>query len=890
MSGSLSRAVYRTLLRVYPTSFRDRFAPAMCRDFEDLLRTEIARSGRRGVFAAWRRALPDLIRSGLRERLTRVDSTAPTPSRPRGERVFSLIADARYALRGLGRAKGFAVAATLTLALGIGANTAIFALINAVLLTPLPYRDPGQLVRIHQHNIEDDDPRAWVSPAFYKDLETQNEVLASIAAWYPGAATISGPEGETEYMSSAVVTPSFFDVLGVPPLMGRTFREEDAEPGIRRVVLGEDYWRARFAGAPDIVGRTMTRNRIEYEIIGVVPSSVDLPAEAMMWTSISNTEGRWDNRGSHYLQIVGRLLPATTLGAARANLDAITARAAQEYPQEQVGWGVSAFPLQEDLTHEIRPALLMLQGAVLVVLLIACVNVANLQLARSNARTGEFALRTALGASRPRIAQQVIIESLLLAAGGAFAGIGVGSLLVGSLLRFAPAGIVHANTATFDLTVLGFTGAVAMVTALVFGLTPALRSASAEAGAVVREAGHRAARGGRRFREVLVATEVALSLILLAGAALLLNSFVRLVGVDTGVTREEMLTARVSIPASVYEEPIARAQFFRDLHEAVRQLPGIRDASLVSELPLTGARSYWGNGFRRLDHPPPAPGQGPVAMLRWISPGHLQTVGMPLLRGRAFTYADTEESPHVVLIDQTMAERYFPGEDPVGKRLLIHYNDWDAEIIGIVGNAQQASLDEPLEPHMYVSYWQTYTPMFLSSMIVTIRAAEEPEQFIAPLRRVIAQIDPLVVPTDIETFEDRIAQSVAAERFSLLLVAVFATLAAFLAAVGLYGVIAYLVSQRTREIGIRVALGAQGWNVLALVLRHGLAITAVGLAFGVVGLMATQKVLEQFLYQVDATDPLTILAVCVLLGSLATAATLLPARRAAKLDPVTALR
>lgn len=862
----------------------------MLDDFEQLLAQEHARRGWRGQLAAWRRALADLVRSSVRERASQHRSASPHLPHHGGERVSSLLSDFRYAVRGLRRARGFAAAAVLTLALGIGANTSIFALIQSVLLRPLPYHEPDRLVRIYQLAIEHDEPRNWVSPAFFKDMEDQNETLATMAAWYVSAATVSGPEGEAEFQYSGAVTPRFFDVLGVTPLMGRTFRMADAEPGNRRVILGEDYWRVRFGAAPDIVGRTMTRNRVEYEIIGVVPASVDLPREAMMWTAIPDSPERWENRGSHYLQVIGRLAPGATLEAARSNLEAIALRAVEDHPSSHVGWGVSVYGLHEDLAHEIRPALLLMQAAGLVVLLIACVNVANLQLARSNARTGEFALRTALGARRSRIAQQVLAESMVLAGIGAAGGLAVALAVVRSLRAVAPAAILDVDAVRIDPVVLVFTAIVAIGTSLLVGISPALRSSSSSGRAVLRDGAHRVTGGGRRFREALVTAEVALSLVLLAGAALLVNSFFHLVSVDPGIDGEDILTARVSIPASVYSEPLDRARFFRELHRAAERIPRVESASLVSDLPLTGGVAYWGNGFRRLDLPPPPPGRGPVAMLRWISPGHLETVGLPLIRGRSFTYADTEAAPHVVLIDQTMADRFFPGEDAIGKRLLILYNDWEAEIIGIVGNAKQASLDEPLEPHMYVSYWQTYEPMFLSSMVVTLRTAAPPAQTVASLRAAVSALDPLVVPTDIETFEARIAGSVAPQRFSMLLVTVFAVMAAFLAAVGIYGVIAYLVSQRTREIGIRVALGAQQRNVLSLILRRGLTITMIGVGLGLIGLFATHEVLAQFLYEVSATDPVTIVVVALLLVTVATAATLLPARRAAKLDPLMALR
>ncbi len=888
-----SLLLFRVVLRAYPRPFRLRFALALEEDFLDLLTASTGHGVVRGRIWAWKRMVADTVRAVPREHVGafwRGRRSRP-PKRRGGDGLTSaFLQDLQYAFRGLRNAPGFYAVAVITLALGIGANTAMFTLVNAVLLRPLPYDAPDEIVAVWQNQIRRGYPRNTSSPANFRDWQEQNNVFEGIAAYYETTGTVTVAGEIPERVRLGTVQPGFFAVLRVKLALGRTFRFEEGKLGNHHVVvLSHEYWHNRFAADTGIVGASMALNRIDHEIVGVAPPGVDLPDDVSLWRPLALDEETWNNRGSHYLDAIARLAGGVTLDQARADLETIAERLALEYPREQEGWGVTVAPLHDDLVGDVRPALLLLQGAVFVVLLIACVNVANLQLARGSARQGEFAVRTALGAGRGRLMRQLLTESLLLASFGAGLGIGIALAAVDLVRAMAPAALLN-EAITLDSPVLVFTLVLTALTGVIFGIAPAIQGARTDVNTALVESGRRVSRQGRRFREGLVVAEVGLSFVLLVGAGLLVNSFVRLVNVDPGVDPENLLAVRVSIPASEYSEPLDRAMFFQRLHRTVGEVPGVESVAMASILPITGSRGLWRNSFYRPEYPPATPADRVAAILRWMSPGYLQTMGIPLLRGRDFTALDTEDSPHGVLIDQTMALHFFPEEDPIGKRLVIEYNDWEGEIIGIVGDTRQASLSEPFEPHMYLSYLQTYSSMYLSSMVVAIRTRQTPEPLVAPVRNAVLSLDDQLAPYQIETFEQRVSSSVAAERFNLWLVIAFAIVAVVLAAVGLYGVISYMVGQRTRELGVRMALGAREQDVLALVLRHGTWLIAFGIGVGLAGIVAVQRVLTQFLYGVSATDPPTILVISGLLAGIAVIAVLVPARRAARTHPMAALR
>ena len=891
----VSAFVFRLLLRVYPRRFRARFGTQMEEDFRELLLANASRGVVSGRLTSWKRATADLIASAPRERfrvLSHAYARRSSQERNGGNRWWSSVAqDTRFALRSLTKAPGFSAVAIVTLALGIGANTAIFTLVNGILLRSPPFSDPENIVAVWQHDIGSDNSKNSISPATFRDFEQQNTVFERLAAFYDAATTVTGDDQIPERIGIGRVLPGFFAVLGTEARLGRTFRQEEREPGNDHVaILSSEYWGRRYGSDSSVVGTTVALNRVDYEIIGVMPPGIDLSFAAKLWIPIAFNEARWNNRGSHYLGAIGRMAQGVTIDEARSELETIAARLGVEYPEENEGWGVTVLSLQDDLVGHLRPALLLLQAAVLLVLAIACVNVANLQLARGSKRHTELAIRTALGAHRGRLIRFLLTESLALAAIGAAAGLAFAWGISTVVMAFAPATLANIQTVTLDHNVLLFTGLVASLTGFLFGITPALRSSKIDLGAALKEGSRSTTRTGQRLHETLVIVEVALSLVLLVGAGLLINSFVHLMEVDSGIDTENALTVRVSIPAAVYPEATQRVTFFRQLHQAVEEIPGVESSGLASVLPVTGIQGWWRNGFYRPEFPPQTPADQVSAYLRWISPGYLETLGIPLLQGRAFQDTDTAEQPNVILIDETMARQFFPNEDAIGKRILVRYNDWEAEIVGIVGSTQQTSLSEPLEPHMYVSYLQTYEEMFVASMVVVVRTRANPLDLVGPVRNAILTLDKQLAPSQIETLEQRLSDSVASERFNLLLVSAFAAVALLLSSVGLYGVIAYLVGQRTRELGVRMALGARGKDVLALVLRHGVTLTAIGIGVGVAGIFALNRLLSQFLFGVSATDLTTIATVSVLLGGIAVLAVTIPARRAARIDPISALR
>lgn len=801
--------------------------------------------------------------------------------------------DTAYAIRGLSRSKRFALVAVGSLAVGIGVNASIFSVVSAVLLQPLPFHEPEELVAVWQSDLRRGNPKETVTPAAFRDWETQNEVFESMSAWFLYSRTASGDVEVPEYLSAGFVTRPFFDVLGVRPVVGRFFNAADGEPESGCVaVLSHNYWRTRFASDPGVPGQMITLDREQCEIVGVAPEQAVLPPEIAMWQPIPRAESFWANRGSHYMRVVARLGDGVTLEAARANMEAIADRAATDYPSQHEGYGVTVNPLQSDLVGDTRAALLMLQAAALVVLLIACVNVANLLLARSKLRAAEFGVRAALGAGRGRLVRQLLTESILLAGCGTALGVCIAAWVTSALVQLAPTGALPSGAALTHPTVVLAMAIAALVTGVAFGVLPAWRSASRSTSAVLRASARQVTPEGRRLREILVVGEVALSCLLLVGAGLFLRSFVQLVNVDPGVDTQGILSARVVLPRTAYSQPAERAAFFRELHESVERIPGVQSAGLISNLPVTGGRHEWRNSFARPEQLPPSRGQWPSAMLRWVSPRYFETVHLPVLRGRRLTYADTEDTPNVMLIDEALARQFFPGEDPIAQRLVIGYNDWEGEIVGVVGNVQQESLKQPHQPHIYVSFVQTYADMSrgLATTTLTLRSAVPPQQLTGSLREAVSRLDPHLALTEVETLEQRLAASVTPQRNGAALVGAFAAIALVLAAIGLYGVIADLVSQQYREFGIRIALGALERDILAVVLRHGFLLIGVGMVTGLAGVLAVNRLLTQFLFGVSLTDAWTILGVCVLTTVIAVMAMLSPARRAAKADPVEALR
>jgi putative ABC transport system permease protein len=795
--------------------------------------------------------------------------------------------DVRLGLRSLLRAPAFSIVAVLCLALGIGANAALFSVLNAVLLRPLPYTEPDRLVRIYEKMSTGG--QGSVSFLNFQDWQTQGTGFTGLAGYEMASRNLQGSDAP-ERIRACETMPGLFSILRVPPLLGRTFQGGTDEPGRDAVaVVSEELWRTRFGADPSLVGRTVRLDGLPHTVIGVMPRAFDFPPGGNatdVWLLHQVDEGRQSNRGAHYLSVIGRLKDGTSLEAATAQLVTVAARLEKEYPGQQTGRSVHVQSLQESLVGRVRPTLLILFGAVGLVLLIACANVANLLLARATVRRREVAVRLALGATRGRLVRQFLVESLVLAFAGAASGLLLARWLLAVLAPLAESALPVFREFPLDGRVFTFLLAAAVGSGLLFGIVPALQASRGD----VREnlsAGGGKATGTRRqqfVRNTLVVAEIALSLVLLVGAGLLLRGFYTLSGTEPGLVRDNVLTAHLPLPAARIEKSTPR--LFRPLLGEVRSLPGVRSAAVISMLPIQNA---WTNGgFAVEGRPAPPPGQEPVAETRVASPGFFATLGVPLLHGRDFTERDGENGPDVVIINDTLARKHFPGEDPLGRRLV--YGPVPLTIIGVVGDVRQAGLDEVPLAEMYFPYSLEVAAGLLEDAVLVVRTAGPPESLGGPLRGALKKIDPTLPLYDVLTMQEVIDQSLAGRRLNLWLLGFFAAVALVLAATGLYGVISYLVAQRTREIGVRMALGAQKSDVQGLVLRQAAALAGFGILLGLAGALAFTRVLDSLLYGVSSRDPLTFATLAALLAAVALVASWLPARRASRVSPMVAIR
>ncbi|MGH9793588.1 MAG: ABC transporter permease [Candidatus Acidiferrales bacterium] len=791
----------------------------------------------------------------------------------------TLLQDVKYGARMLAKSPGFALVAILTLALGIGANTAIFSVVHAALLRPLPYPDPDQLVMVWTNVERRGGPaQEWTNPADLHDWRTQNQVFEDMAALAGGVSTLSG-DGEPEQLSTAAVTFPMFRVLKTPPVLGRDFTAQDDVPnGPRVVILTHGLWQRNFGGDPAIIGRTITLDSRPFTVIGVMPRGFRFPVIPVTDAFVPlQQEG---NRGNAYLRVIARLKEGATLEQARAEMDVIARRLEQQYPQTNEKTGIALSPLQDFFAGPARPALLVLFGAVAFVLLIACANVANLLVARATARKGEIAIRVALGAGRSRLVRQLLTESLLLSlAGGA-----LGLLLASWSLGFLVAGLPTDSQSYFDIridrVVLAFAFLVAVFTPLLFGVTPALQAARPWMQAVLKE-GTRTT-GGARLRSALVVSEVGLSLMLVVGAGLLMRSFAALLRVDTGFQVENVLRADLVLPNARYSERPQIAQTYAQMLERIRGLGGAVSAAATSTAPLSGVNSD--TLFRVEGRPEPQVNERVVAWFRAVTPDYFRTIGIPLRGGRLFDARDGANAPRVVLANESFVRKYFPGEDPIGRRIGSPER-W-REIIGVVGNVRNFGLDREEPPAVYLPHAQVPLPF----MTLVVRTAGDPLAVAAGVRGVVRDLDPNLAVSNLSSMERVVADSVADRRWTMWLLGALAALAMLLAAVGLYGVMAYAVAQRTREIGIRVALGAQRGDVLGMVLRDGMKLWVAGVVVGVAGALVATRWMGALLYGVGAMDSLTFVVAPVLLAAVAVLATVIPARRAMRVDPMVALR
>ncbi|HYM11188.1 MAG TPA: ABC transporter permease [Bryobacterales bacterium] len=812
-----------------------------------------------------------------------------------------MIQDFRFALRTLMKTPRFTAAAAITLALGIGANTAIFSVVEAVLLRPLPYRDPSRLVVVMESSVRHGGSIP-AAPANFFDWRQQSTVFDSIAAAEAWGGTFTVPQGQPgrpEQIPGLHVTTDLFGALGVPPLLGRTFSAEDGLPGNRRVlVLSYRLWQRRFGGDPSVIGKTIQLTGENYTVLGVMPPGFRFApfwqTEAEFWAPLDYTPAREHDRRGNSLRVFARLKPGVTLEQARSEMRGIARRLEQQYPRTNTDSTARVTPLQEMTVGSVRPALLILAGAVAFILLIACANVANLMLARATARRREIAVRLALGASRFRLIRQLLAESMLLAVAGGATGLllawwGIHALIATTpdIARF---GLPRQQGIGIDGTVLAFTCLLSLATGVMFGFAPALQASKTDLNASLKEGGRAPMGGARtRLRSALVVSEIALASMLLAGAGLLIRSFQKLHSIDPGFRPRNVLTLAVSAAGSPHAGVVQRAAFYHRLVEQAAAIPGVQSASAVNHIPLAG--DLWTNDFTIEGRPAPRPGSEPSAVYRVVLPDYFRTMGIALLEGRDFTERDTGNAPAVILINQALARRFWPGEDPLGKRMKLGGADSQSSwltIVGVVRDVKQWGWADKPGNEMYLPYYQTASPQAYTTLVV--RAAADPAMLVKALPAAIWSLDKDLPISGLASMEDIVSNSMWQPRFSMLLLGSFAAVALLLASVGIYGMMSYAVSQRTHEIGIRMALGARPRDVLTMVIRQGAALAAIGLALGLAGSLVLTRLLSSLLYQVSTTDPPTFAAISALLAAVALAASYLPARGATKVDPLAALR
>jgi putative ABC transport system permease protein len=785
---------------------------------------------------------------------------------------------------------GFTAVAIIALALGIGANTAIFSVVNAVLLRPLPFKDPDNLVWAQAADLKTGEQGGKISPPDFLDYREQNRVFERFSALQYTSFTLTGDAVEPERVVGARVSADFFETLGIAPVKGRSFLAEEEREGNNRVaIISYGLWQRRFGSDPNLVGKTFDLSGQSAVIVGIMPAGFQFPSEVEMWAPIAFGGKDTSLRRTHYLDAVGRLKPGVTIEQAQADITSVARRLEQQYPETNTDYGMGLQLLPEQMVGEMRQTLLVLLAAVGFVLLIACANVANLLLARGATRGKEIAIRVALGASRARVVRQLLTESVLLAILGGVLGLLLAVWGVDMLVSLSPEDLPRVKEVTIDPRVLGFTLLISVLTGVIFGLAPALSAVSrGDLNETLKEGGRAtgAGSGHNRMRSLLVVAEVALSLVLLVGAGLLIKSFLRLSQVETGFNAESVMTMRLALPQAKYMEAPKRAAFYQQLLERTQALPGVEAVGVISELPLSGQNN---DTYFALEGQPlsSTASDDNLANIRTASPDYFRAMSIPLVKGRFFNDGDREGAPRALIISESFARRFFPNADPIGRRLTLDLGEpWQGEIVGVVGNIRHSSLDAEPWREMYTNIAQTPR----GSVNLILRTRSDPAMITSAVKTEVQALDrdlPIYSP---KTMEQRVSESAAAPRFRTLLLALFAALALALAAVGIYGVISYTVTQRTHEIGIRMALGAQRRDILRLVVGRGVVLTLIGVAIGLAGAFLMTRVMASLLFGVSATDPVTYAVVSLLLIAVALAACYIPARKATKVDPMVALR
>lgn len=811
--------------------------------------------------------------------------------------IADLRQDLRYGIRTLMKQPVFTVIAVITLALGIGANTAIFSVIDGVLLRPLPYKDPDQLAFIWGRHAQQPDQLQQVSYLDFADIRQQNEVFEEVAAMVIQGWTLTG-SSDADRVTGLTASSNIFRLLGVQPIIGRNFSDEEGEPGKDRVaIVSHRLWENRFGANPDAIGSAITLNADSYTLIGVLPPGFDLEfpltasfsiADNDVWTPLTSAHRLAGNRAIFTYEVIARLKPGVAFEQARTNLVSIGEGLEQAYTGTNKGRSFSLVPAHEHMVGNVHRLLLVLLAAVGSVLLMACMNLANLLLSRAVGRRKEIAIRLALGAGRGRIVRQLLAESSVLALVGGLVGFALAIWVVSLLVNFPGVSLPRADEIRVDYRVLGFTLGLSLLTGVLFSLAPALAATRADLQVTLKEVGWQVETSGqRRLSQVLVVSEIALALVLLVGAGLLVSSFVSLLKVNPGFNLRQALTFSVSVSPMRYADQQQTARFFQQLTEKLKVLPGVESAGVASSLPLSGHNS---GSVARVEGRPLQPGEQPQ-IIGWqtVSPEYFQATGMLLQRGRDFGAVDLERPGHVTIINEAFAQRVFPGEDPIGKRVTFGVPgprvDWH-EIIGVVGDVRHMGLDAEAQPRAYDLFGQHGG----RSMFVVARVAGEPLSLAGAVRAAVHTLDVEAPVYGMTTLEELSARSAASRRFSMLLVGGFALIALALATVGIYGVISYSVSQRTREMGIRLALGAQRRDVLCVVMGQGVRLTLIGVAIGLLVAGAVTRTLTGMLYGVGPTDPVTFGGISLLLAGVALIASYIPARRATRVDPIVTLR
>jgi putative ABC transport system permease protein len=808
----------------------------------------------------------------------------------------TLAQDVRYGFRMLRKSPGFAAVAVITLALGIGANTAIFSVVNAVLIRPLPYPNANRLVMIWEHRLPDGERENNTSPATFLNWKEHATVFEHTAAFFNWTKIMTG--GATpERLNVQEVTPNFFALLGVNAALGRTLlASEDSVDGANDVVvLSFELWQRRFGSDPRIVGRNILLDGKPQTVVGVMPRGFQffvkhgslVPEQPQAWIPVTFSAKDPSFHG-RYLEAVGLLRPGVTLPQAQSAMTSLALSLEAQDPESMKNWTVNLVPLRTQLVGAIEPALRVLLGAVGLVLLIACANVATLLLARSKSRSHETAIRVALGAKPWLVIRQMLTESLLLAGFGGIVGLVVARWSTSALLALAPEGLIPLDGAQVDLHVLGFTAGIAALTGLLFGVVPAVQAARGRPNDELKEGGRGGSEGvhSGRTRSSFVVAEIALALVLLAGSGLLLRSFSRLMAVDPGFQSKGILTARVELPSSKYKDDPKVSEFYAQLLDRIRQLPGVHSASADAYLPFTGGIAA--TGVEVEGRPPLPAAEQPDVDVAVVEPHFFETLGIPLLSGRSFSDREAREVDHTVVISQSMARKLWPNEDPIGKRLTIHMKDVDvpSQVIGVVGDVKHAGLDASANA---TAYWP-HPELAYNFMTLVIRTDGDPMTLAPAVRQAVWSLDKDQPVVDIRTMEDLLWVSLARARFSTVVLGVFAGMALLLAMAGIYGVVSYGVAERTREIGIRVALGAQRIDVLRMVLRQGLILAGFGIAIGLAAALAATRLLASLLFGTSPSDPATFASVAGLLIAVTLSACYVPARSAMKVDPMVALR